>query len=195
MINLIPIMDEVETAAVEAPSETPAPAKAKKPAKAKAPKGFKADSLGVLRAIGKGDFDAPAKALKAKAPKAEKPAKAKAEKPIAEPADQDSDPIEVFFVEFIGADTRDDNFMRALLRKAYDAGKAAPRMRTPRAGGPTKRELAAELLRRPEGCTSRDILDLTSWPAVSVPAVAKASGLTLRQEKQGRVTVYFGTPA
>lgn len=95
--------------------------------------------------------------------------------------------------EFHASDTRDDAFILALLQKAFDAGKAAPRARAPRAGGPTKRDLAADLLRRPEGCTTKDILEVTQWPAVSVPAIAKASGLTLRQEKVGRVTTYFGT--
>lgn len=60
--------------------------------------------------------------------------------------------------------------------------------------GQSKREQAAALLQRPEGCTSKDILDATQWPAVSVPAVAKASKLALRQEKEGKVTRYWGTP-
>lgn len=67
--------------------------------------------------------------------------------------------------------------------------------RKPREGGPTKREIAANLLTREGGCTTKDILEATGWPAVSVPAIAKASGLTLRQEKDGRTTRYFGTPA
>lgn len=67
---------------------TEAPAKVKKAAAPKAPKGFKADGLGVLRAIGKGDLDAPAKAAKAAKAKAEKPAKAAKAPKAAKPAKQ-----------------------------------------------------------------------------------------------------------
>jgi hypothetical protein len=69
-------------------------------------------------------------------------------------------------------------------------------VRKPRAGkdgGPNKRQIAADLLLRAEGCTAKDILEATEWPAVSVPAIARASGITLRQEKDGRTTRYFGT--
>lgn len=58
--------------------------------------------------------------------------------------------------------------------------------------GPTKREQAARLLTNANGATTRDILDLTGWPAVSVPALAKASGLTLRKEKVDGRTRYYG---
>lgn len=89
---------------------------------------------------------------------------------------------------------RDADFMRDLFREVFEAGRAARSRRSTGRSGPTKREIAANLLQRPEGCTSRDILDATGWPAVSVPAVAKASGLTLRQEKDGRATRYYGEP-
>ncbi len=65
--------------------------------------------------------------------------------------------------------------------------------RKPREGN--KRELVAGLLTRPEGTTTREILDATGWPAVSVPAVAKASGLELRKEKVDGVTRYYGKAA
>jgi hypothetical protein len=173
--------------------------------------------LSILEAIASGDLAAPAKAKAkkaakpAKAAKAAKPAKAKAEKPAAAPKAAKAakprkdkpmtettpavDPIEVFFAEFIASDTRSDTYMRDLLSRVYEAGKSAKKARAPRAGGPSKNQLAAELLLRPEGATSKDILDLTQWPAVSVPAVARSAGLTLRQEKEGRVTRYFGTKA
>jgi len=61
-------------------------------------------------------------------------------------------------------------------------------------GKENKREICAALLTRAAGCTSRDLLDATGWPAISVPATAKASGLKLRKEKIGKVTTYFGTP-
>ena len=44
------------------------------------------------------------------------------------------------------------------------------------------------------GCTSREVLDLTGWPAVSMPAMAKACGVALRKEKTpGEPTRYFGS--
>lgn len=177
-------------AAVEAATKT------KKPAKSKTVKGAaKADGLGVLKAAGKGDLDAPAKAIKAKAGKPAKVAKPAKETKMTETTTPDANPLDALIVEFHASDVRDDDFMLALLQKAFDAGKGAKRARAPRAGGPTKRDLAADLLRRPEGCTSKDILDVTGWPAVSVPAIARASGLTLTQKKDGRVTTYFGTVA
>ncbi len=56
----------------------------------------------------------------------------------------------------------------------------------------SKVEIVASLLRRPEGCTTADILSATSWPSVSVPAMAKAAGLALKKEKDGKVTRYRG---
>jgi len=134
-----------------------------------------------------------APAVKAK-PIFKKPA-AKKEKPMTEPAPAPVFSLDALIAEFHSSDVRDDDFMRALLTKAFDAGKSAPRARAPRAGGPSKSEQAAELLLRPDGATTKDILELTKWPSVSVPAVARANGLTLRQEKAGRVTTYFGTRA
>lgn len=50
------------------------------------------------------------------------------------------------------------------------------------------------LLERKSGCTRKDILDKTGWPAVSVQAMAKAAGLKLRKVKEpGKATVYFGS--
>jgi hypothetical protein len=55
----------------------------------------------------------------------------------------------------------------------------------------SKTEIVANLLKRPEGCTTADILAATGWPAVSVPAMAKAAGLTLKKEKnKGEPTRY-----
>ncbi len=60
--------------------------------------------------------------------------------------------------------------------------------------GGSKTEIVAALLRRPEGCTTADVLKATGWPAVSMPAMAKAAGLTLRKEKnKGSPTQYFGS--
>ena len=57
----------------------------------------------------------------------------------------------------------------------------------------SKREIIAALLLREEGCTTRDILDATGWPSVTVPGQAKSLGIKLRQVKQGRTTTYYGT--
>lgn len=109
------------------------------------------------------------------------------------------------FFEATGQDRESGAFIRGLLRDAWVAGAASgkpgrkPRAKVERearpAGSKTKREIAADLLTRAEGCTAREILDATGWPAVSVPQIAKASGLTLRQEKDGRTTRYYGTAA
>jgi hypothetical protein len=81
-----------------------------------------------------------------------------------------------------------------MLRSGHVPAHGAPRERKSRDGGPTKREIATGLLTREGGCTTRDILDATGWPSVSVPSIAEASGLTLRTEKEGRTTRYFGEP-
>ncbi len=48
-----------------------------------------------------------------------------------------------------------------------------------------------KLLTRSGGCTSRDVLDATGWPTVSMPAMAKQAGLILNKKKvQGEVTRY-----
>lgn len=48
----------------------------------------------------------------------------------------------------------------------------------------SKLELVAGLLKRPGGCTTADVLAATSWPAVSMPQMAKAAGLTLKKTKE-----------
>ena len=57
----------------------------------------------------------------------------------------------------------------------------------------SKLEIVVGLLTRKEGCTSAEILKACDWPAVSVPQQARAAGLTLRQEKDGKVTRYWGS--
>lgn len=55
----------------------------------------------------------------------------------------------------------------------------------------SKLEIVAGLLTRSGGCTTADILAATNWPAVSVPQMAKAAGLTLKKEKEkGQPTRY-----
>ena len=54
----------------------------------------------------------------------------------------------------------------------------------------SKLESVVALLTREEGCTTKDILASTGWPSVSVPAMAKAAGLTLKKEKEDGVTRY-----
>lgn len=73
--------------------------------------------------------------------------------------------------------------------------KAKP-VRTPKAaGGESKTDVVAKLLQRANGCTTADVLAATKWPAVSMPQMAKAAGLTLRKEKnKGELTRYWGTP-
>ena len=55
----------------------------------------------------------------------------------------------------------------------------------------TKLALVVALLKRPQGCTSAEVLQATGWPAVSMPQQAKAAGLKLVKEKKpGEVTRY-----
>lgn len=102
------------------------------------------------------------------------------------------------FHDYLRTDHHSDEWMKALFQGVFEAGMRAAkpshskRERKPRTEGPTKREIAANLLRRPGGCTAKDILEATGWTAVSVPSIAKAASLTLRQEKVGRSTRYFG---
>ncbi|MBS0369052.1 MAG: DUF3489 domain-containing protein [Proteobacteria bacterium] len=74
---------------------------------------------------------------------------------------------------------------RAAAAKSDDAGGA---------GRGAKVAAIAALLQRPNGCTTKDILDATGWPTVSVPAQAKAAGLKLTKTKDGRGFRYHGTP-
>ena len=67
-------------------------------------------------------------------------------------------------------------------RKAKDT-------KSPREG--TKLETVAKLLRRKNGCTAKDVMEACNCPAVSMPQQAKALGVKLRTEKQGRVTRYW----
>ena len=85
-----------------------------------------------------------------------------------------------------------------------DEVEPAPQAKARRDGGasrPTapskgaKAKLIGDLLLRPEGCTSADVLAATGWPSVSMPAQAKACGLELRKEKIDGVTRYFGLSA
>lgn len=55
----------------------------------------------------------------------------------------------------------------------------------------SKLEVIVKLLQREGGCTTADVLKACQWPSVSMPQQAKAAGLTLRKEKQGKVTRYW----
>jgi hypothetical protein len=80
--------------------------------------------------------------------------------------------------------------------KAKARTPASPKPATPgskviRPG--SKLEIVVGLLTRKEGCTAAEILAATEWPAVSVPQQARSAGLTLRQEKDGKVTRYWAS--
>lgn len=57
----------------------------------------------------------------------------------------------------------------------------------------SKLEKVVELLTREGGCTAAEVLKATEWPAVSMPQQARAAGLALRQEKEGKTTRYWGS--
>jgi hypothetical protein len=59
--------------------------------------------------------------------------------------------------------------------------------------GGSKTEVVRDLLTRRGGCTGAEVLEATGWTAVSMPAMAKACGLSIRKEKEkGSPTQYFG---
>lgn len=58
----------------------------------------------------------------------------------------------------------------------------------PRPG--SKLAIIRDLLSRPEGCTTKQVLEACQWPAVSMPQQARALGVTLKKEKVDGVTVY-----
>lgn len=60
--------------------------------------------------------------------------------------------------------------------------------------GRSKVNVIGDLLLKPEGTTTAEILATTGWPSVSVPAQAKMAGLTLRSEKvKGEPKRYWGS--
>jgi hypothetical protein len=88
---------------------------------------------------------------------------------------------------------------KAPAKKAAKKASTA-KARTPIAAGAakvirpgSKLEIVVGLLTRKEGCTAAEVLAATDWPAVSMPQQARAAGLTLRQEKDGKVTRYWGS--
>lgn len=54
----------------------------------------------------------------------------------------------------------------------------------------SKLETIVGMLKRKEGCTAAEVLAATGWPSVSMPQQARAAGLTLKTEKEGRTTRY-----
>lgn len=77
---------------------------------------------------------------------------------------------------------------RTNARKSAAPAAAEPDSTAPRAG--SKLAIVVDLLKRPEGCTTKDVLAATGWPTVSMPQQAKAAGLALKKEKDGKVTRY-----
>lgn len=83
---------------------------------------------------------------------------------------------------------------KAAKAKARTPAAAKAASDAPKAIRPgSKLEIVVGLLKRKEGCTTAEVLAACHWPAVSMPQQAKAAGLTLRQEKQGKVTRYWGS--
>lgn len=72
--------------------------------------------------------------------------------------------------------------------KARNAVKGKSKAEGVRPG--SKLETIVKLLQRAKGCTTKDVLEATGWPAVSMPQQAKAAGLKLIKEKDGAVTRY-----
>lgn len=86
----------------------------------------------------------------------------------------------------------DDETYVLTVAKPWTAHYKTPEAEAKRIDARPKAAIIGELLQRPEGCTTKDILAATGWPSVSVPAQAKAVGLVLSKEKRDGVTRYFG---
>lgn len=56
--------------------------------------------------------------------------------------------------------------------------------------GESKLEMITRMLKSAKGCTTAEVLAATKWPSVSMPQQARAAGLRLVKEKDGRVTRY-----
>ena len=76
--------------------------------------------------------------------------------------------------------------------KAKNAVRAAAAAQRKASGAPTKSSVVRELLLRPEGVTVKEVLTATGWPAISMPAAAKAAKLVLRKSAD-RPARYFGS--
>ena len=72
-------------------------------------------------------------------------------------------------------------------RAKAPAPKPAPKKLRPG----SKLEIIFQLLSRPKGCTTKDVLEACDWPAVSMPQQARAMGVKLRTKKEGRATRYW----
>jgi Protein of unknown function (DUF3489) len=104
----------------------------------------------------------------------------------------------------VNAETSQETDMKTNVKTKPKAAKAAPKqqpkptgeksaaanVRTPAGRPGSKLEAIVALLKRPDGCTTADILKVTGWPSVSVPQQARAAGLTLIKSKDGSVTRY-----
>jgi hypothetical protein len=68
--------------------------------------------------------------------------------------------------------------------------------REPRMPGQVRGKVALikEMLMRPEGCTTKDVLAATGWPSVSMPKQAELAGLELSKAPGEKPTRYFGKP-
>jgi Protein of unknown function (DUF3489) len=69
-----------------------------------------------------------------------------------------------------------------------------PKKKTAKDNG-SKTAIVANLLKRKNGCTGKDVKQATGWPTVSMPALAKACGLKLRKEKTDKGMRYYGSAA
>lgn len=78
-------------------------------------------------------------------------------------------------------------------QKGSPAASAARQVAPKTEGGVrlgSKLETIVGLLRRPEGCTTAQVLEATAWPSVSMPQQAKAAGIELYKEKVDGRTIY-----
>lgn len=76
-------------------------------------------------------------------------------------------------------------------RKTAEAKEATPDEKPKGVRSGTKLETVISMLKRPQGCTTKEALEATGWPAISMPQQARAAGIELRKEKEGNATRYY----
>lgn len=100
---------------------------------------------------------------------------------VAAPAQSRGEPLNL-------PPTRNEIASRAMVAASKEPTAKESRKRGE--GGNKDAEIRTLLLR---GCTSQEVLRVTGWTAISMPAMAKKLGLALRSEKGVKPFKYYGT--
>lgn len=89
------------------------------------------------------------------------------------------------------AATKESNVSKKAKAKSSKKAKAAKKVDGNGVREGSKAELIAKMLKRPSGCTTKEVLKATGWPTVSMPAQAAMAGIKLRKEKTDKGLRYY----